>query len=548
MFVTNGVRALAVASAIALSGCSILNPYVRAPQLDAKASGQGTDFTRIENVIEAAEAQRVKYYAAVSERAKLRNSLPLVLLPLSSIALYRGITTSTDAGRRNVLQLGILGAAFYGTGSFYLAAPRERLYLAGVAALNCAIHAVEPLLVGKTGYAQFAADLPQMDAALGQVEFVQRELEGLAARATPGSTTAMLAQAQARAAEALVARAREISTAAHTLDGRINNAGPDLRSVLQNIVVQVDRQIEATEQDPAAVLRAVGGLAGIGANLAHVSALQIGEVGKASVSRAGEDKAQSKEDPVAGEIDRALGRLKTAGDTLQDKMFKVAAYTAKVTDTVKNTTRLEGCTVEDVASEMAISPAGDSFTLKTGIAQVFRVRGNSGVPGAALVGAVPDANALEVTNSVEGNVLVVRALQKSAVTRPDQVTLEFTANERTNSARRQVTLRLDPNDAPKSGAAAAAGKKDETQTPAKPAARHIAPDDAKIGPSGGDPKSEYETKVLTVGKLKEIQKKLGVFVDGFFGPQTREAIKQHEDSDAPTGVLTPELAEKILNG
>ncbi|MDA8109985.1 MAG: hypothetical protein M0015_15340, partial [Betaproteobacteria bacterium] len=107
---------------------------------------------------------------------------------------------------------------------------------------------------------------------------------------------------------------------------------------------------------------------------------------------------------------------------------------------------------------------------------------------------------------------------------------------------------LDPNDAPKSGAAAAAGKKDETQTPAKPAARHIAPDDAKIGPSGGDPKSEYETKVLTVGKLKEIQKKLGVFVDGFFGPQTREAIKQHEDSDAPTGVLTPELAEKILNG
>lgn len=174
------------------SGCTtLLDPYVRDTKLDDASSSLGAGVDRLEKVVEAAEAQRTAYYRAVSERAKLRNALPMVLLPLGALTLYRGITTGTDAGRRDVLLFGLLGAAVYATGNAYLAAPRERIYLGGVLALSCAIHAVEPYLAAKGGYDSFKTDLPQLDLAVEQVEYLRRQIAELRPQVPAGNVAAL---------------------------------------------------------------------------------------------------------------------------------------------------------------------------------------------------------------------------------------------------------------------------------------------------------------------------------------------------------------------
>ena len=84
-----------VCLAVATSGCSLLNPYVRAPELDAggpSAAGlpasSASQNGALVNAVTAAAAQRTAYYNAVGDRAKLRNGLPVVLIPLSAFALY----------------------------------------------------------------------------------------------------------------------------------------------------------------------------------------------------------------------------------------------------------------------------------------------------------------------------------------------------------------------------------------------------------------------------------------------------------------------------
>jgi len=522
--------------ALSCVGCtSLLNPYVRDAKLDAASSTQGVGVDRLANAIEAAEAQRAAYYSAVGDRAKLRNALPMVLLPLSAVTLYRGITTTTDAGRRLVLELGILGAAVYSTSNSYLSAPRERIYLAGTLALSCAIHAVEPYLAAKPDYAAFKRDLPALESATEQVNYLRRELIVLRNQLPAGNgNIAPLAESQTNVAEALAARARTIASTARKLDAQIGNAAGDFRFAVQRITDQVDRQIEATDQDPSAVLRAAGGLAKVGAELANVSALRLNAVGVDLNA-----KSQSKGDTATARTIRALDELADANNRLMELMSAVASFNSTVLNSIKNASRLDSCTVAEVANELIISPSDDSVALKTGIAQVFRVRGTSGIPDAALVGAIGDSSdatkdAVKIlSKTVDGNVLVVRVLQEKAVEGNKQATLEFSANERTSGTRKLVILTLD---------AGGTAKPVAVKAPA-PAAQG-----GDVGPKNADPASNYETKVLTVDKLKQVQKKLGVSVDGVFGPKTRKAIKDFQGGANPDDHLTPELVDKILIG
>lgn len=122
------------------SGCSLLNPYVRASELDASPITPS-----LVDAVAVAQAQRKAYYGAVSDRAKLRNGLPLVLVPLGAAAAYKGLVG--DAGestRKLLLKEGLVGASLFGLGSHFTSTTREQTYLAGAKALSCAIYASSP--------------------------------------------------------------------------------------------------------------------------------------------------------------------------------------------------------------------------------------------------------------------------------------------------------------------------------------------------------------------------------------------------------------------
>ena len=129
-----------LASLVFSSGCTLLDPYVRAKELDTTSPAPS-----LAEAMAAAQAQRKAYYGAVSERAKLRNGLPVLLIPLSAAALYKGFAgDSGEATRRLLLKEVLVGASIFSLGSYFTSTSREQIYLAGTKALSCAIYATSP--------------------------------------------------------------------------------------------------------------------------------------------------------------------------------------------------------------------------------------------------------------------------------------------------------------------------------------------------------------------------------------------------------------------
>jgi hypothetical protein len=497
------------------SGCaSLLDPFIRADELKNLSAKDVAKAGGLEKVAVAAEKQREAYYAAISDRAKLRNSLPLVLLPLTAIALYRGATVSTDAGRDVVLQLGLLGAAYYGTANWYLSSPRERIYLEGTLALSCAIHAAGPYLAVSSMQADVAKNLPKLKQAVVSADYLQQRLailmqkkqeEAKASKKPVGDTvTTVLAESQIENTKALVARGDAIAKVADGLQGQALAMPSKLHKAVDDIVLEVNKQIAATEPEPGAVLRAASGLGTTAAGFAHISALKLDAVGKDAAPAV----AQSA-DKADLAIAAALDELKKANDELMKLMADVAAYTSTITEAVKNAANLDTCKVTDITKEITITPAGGVHLLRTGVPYTISAIAAVGTPRAVPGGSASNVKVTEKTAVAGWQVYEV--LQEKPAGSALQVPLMFYV-ERTG-ARKEVVFTLDTQAAPKTEAP-------KTETPKTESPKN-APKDSDVPPKNAQ--SDYEKK-MTVGDLKKVQKALNVKVDGAFGPETRGAL------------------------
>jgi peptidoglycan hydrolase-like protein with peptidoglycan-binding domain len=515
------VRAVCLALIVSFtaSGCSsLLDPYIRVKELKELSAKDTAKPGGLEKVAIAAEKQREGYYAAISDRAKLRNSLPLVLLPLTAMALYRGATVSTDAGRDLVLQLGLLGAAYYGTANWYLSSPRERIYLEGTLALSCAIHVAGPYLAVAPMQDEVAKNLPKLKQAVASADYLQQRLAILMQRKEAaakssgkpvGATiTTAVVDSQIEITKALVTRGDAIAKIADSLQGQALTMAGNLRKTVDDIVLEVNKQIAATEPEPGAVLRAASGLGTAAAGFAHISALKLDAVGKDATGT-----AAFSADPMDAAIGAALDDLKKANDELMKVMADVAAYTGTIAEAVKNAGKLDTCKVTDITKEITITPVGDAHVLRTGEPYTISAIAAVGTPRAVPGGSASNVKVTEKTAVAGWQVYEV--LQDKPAASAMQVPLMFYV-ERTG-ARKEVVFVLDTRAAaktetPKTETPKQEGQKPETKAP---------PKDSDVPPKNAQ--SDYEKK-MTVGDLKKVQKALNIKVDGAFGPLTRGAI------------------------
>lgn len=529
---------------LALSGCmTLIDPYVRSPKLDESAVK-----STLPEAIAAVEAQRRAYYDAVSERAKLRNGLPLALVPLGAAALYKGFTgDGGDSTRRLLVKEGLVGAGLFGLGSQYTSTTREQIYLSGAKALSCSIYAMTPYLTLDTLGAGISNEkLLAYTRQIAKLEAEQRALKTL--RDMPGADSLFRADVDLVLAQAGVSlpAARQALNQATTTRATLDDAGARLRAVTETLVGEVNWQLSRLEPDPASILTLVDGLPATAKRFAPGGSFTPPQ--RATVA-------------AAHGNDATIARVRQFIDDLV-QLDQDTAATLLAVDQIAQRARvvppLSSCQVAALQGQIEVS--GESTTpMKVNERRQYVVRSTAGIPSVEWTGTVHPN--VEMSKTVAGETLLISVLYKEAADGIDEVTLEAS----TRVAKKAFTITLAastpvaaarssnpgrgtakptgdtqkkaegekkpgarPDTSVKKAEAAAETKKDpvphvtETTRDLVPApAAASAPDPTAAG-------NEVEVGVLANGgqRLKLLQTKLGVPPTGQFDAATREAIRK----------------------
>ena len=362
------LRSVAVGLVVlSLSGCSIFNPHVSpdmpppyfppAPeqgQVKGEEQGGQADGPQYAGgVVEAfdyAHAWQEEYYGAVGNDFLLRSLTVVPVVGAAAAALVLGITSSSP---NVVAALSVGGAAALGTSLYLQSAPRQRVYLEGYKAINCAIAATGPYVMPTTEFEQFQTDLSTLRTKREELTAALNEAE-----LTLGSGD----EAVIAAKEAL-SRAATVGGNGQILSNRIANAGRNLTAKVDDIAAQVSRQITETEPDAQAITSLVSGLSGVTSIFGVAPPPPAEPPPPTGVTPQAFDQATDL---------RAKTRdLVLATDLVNERV--VAADKA-----VEELGVLEACVPGDVVPSLVIRPRVDLMPVKPGQVYVFSAEGGAG--------------------------------------------------------------------------------------------------------------------------------------------------------------------------
>jgi hypothetical protein len=390
----SAVGCAAIAAALTLNGCSLMNPHVT-PEMERPSARMGEiDFAGgTATAIDYANSWRTAYYDAVGDQSKLRNGMALVAIPAAATALYFGI--SGNSTRDVIAGLATGTAGMLGVGMFLESSDREKVYLAGSQALGCVILASSPLLVPQREFDRFRRDLDgtltdtEMTAP-NAVELQQRLLEGSlvgkiaktesALAKVDAVTTQMRAENMAQdpallAAQPMISAGRTlVSTAAATAGtadafvGRILSAEPTIIAQIDNVVAKVSMEIVKTEPNIASITQITGGLGSAAGRVATIPQPKPAEK-PATAPKSANDAhagADTRAAFLRGQLDQALDELEAATTELSSITARVRAFLAAQDDRAKLVGKVDACQLGDVGIGVTITPADSAVTLAPG--------------------------------------------------------------------------------------------------------------------------------------------------------------------------------------
>lgn len=396
--------AVALTVVLALSGCSLVNPYVVGSRTreDPETRQIVVVAGKTDLVAALAYAARVKdeYRGALSDQARLQAWLGIGLIALSAAALGLG---ATGAPAEWILGLGLTGAAGFGTATWLLNRPRQAAYVAGIKAVTCAEAAVTPLVPLnaaslETDLGTLSDQIPvverQIAVVAATVDRFEAVLAGLSATgrlAAPEHDDLLRdAKAELAATRSLVSSAETAYSSGADVASLVRSAGERLRVAIENIVATVDGIIVETQRDPQALTAIISGLGGTYKTLSTVPEALKGVRDEAARRFEAEGDVDAQ---VRAQRDQeTLNALKPlnerlAGElrTLRQESGRLSAARRKVAVVVNMVTRdapvkaLEGCGVKatDVVTALTIDPS-PPFELGKSAALGFVVKG--GVP------------------------------------------------------------------------------------------------------------------------------------------------------------------------
>lgn len=399
---------MVVVVALALVGCSLVNPYVIDRGVrEGRPPGEPIRDAAVVNPSQmtfeeaSAYAARVKqrYRDALGDQAKLQNWLGIGLVPLSAAAMGLGVS---GGHTKDILALGLAGAAGFGTVTWLSNRPRSAAYAAGIKAVTCAEQAVTPLALPElVPEGRFDGQLKNLSewirvvtkdipAVQASIERLERELGTLTvADRAPFTPLVDEARQEVTQARSLVASADAAYLTGSSLSQTVSGLGRRLAVVIDAIVATVDGLITDTQRDPQALATIVGSLGGAYGVLTTVPDPIKSTAAKKNGAAQGLTEDATRDRKAAAQVPEVvrqlheqlisdLTKLRSDSASLDAARVEVVAVIKSVSkdDALK---ALEGCGVKpgDVVTALVIDPAGPLPLPKSGTTG-FTVRG--GVP------------------------------------------------------------------------------------------------------------------------------------------------------------------------
>jgi len=445
-----------VAGAAALSGCaSVLSPQIVSPTLTGGPGGtqaaapvasapRNWQQPTVEEAVQMATALQGQYAQAVVEHGAVQPGLGTALIGLGAAGLFKSVTGGNPT---DIAGAGVLGSAGYLWGSNFASQPRQKVYLAGIRALNCAIQATRPWAMSDDDAQQMSSDLRsaseaatrlelllQSRAAANQPQDVLMETPGhpkpLGCGAKPAkcptasgpSATASgssqvnwqaecarwqadwLRQCSSLAPRQLTQRlmpapataeafqaAQTVLTSARTQIRQLGSAaalqqqaGGRLWGQTTEISARVSEEVMKTEPSLGAVLGSLSSLRDVAFRVSGSSLLAPASASAGS-AQSGPIKSAS-----AGESYRAaedMSEIDKARRQLVNATAKLAPWQMQLSAASQQTAaQVSACQVQVPAGSLQVDPDDTELSLGKGQQQVFYVLGGSGVPVGTVTG------------------------------------------------------------------------------------------------------------------------------------------------------------------
>jgi hypothetical protein len=401
--------------------------------------------------------------SAVRAETAFSNVLAVSLIPLSSVAMYKGITGGGHISEKWLSTAGLLGAGMYTYGTTFISKPRQRVYMAGAEALGCLILSSRPLLYSRADMESFKTDLLALNLAVSEVQFaVDLSISRVAARRaepidikttqscrtvpvtarklssdpswdelrTAYSEPVATRKCKSRVVEtqdgealraslddierSLKGYKDEILKAAllrangDRLIARIDNAGNLLREKAVAVQNQVNTEVMKTEPDIGAVLQSLGNLRALSSQIVGVVPPVAASSGSPTDGAVAE--FQSDKSKVPRKITRAVRAREEelAGlPTVINGMARLRAVQGRVQSRLSQAqalsalmSKLDACKFVAPANQLNLVPDVDEAVLLEGGSLSFIVSGGTGAPMAQVAGM--GANKVKVKVDVSG--------------------------------------------------------------------------------------------------------------------------------------------------
>jgi len=530
----NRVLLLSLCVVLLTSGCAGITHFHTKPTVSAH--GLGT--TEIQKAAQDTLNQWMAYQSALSNRSVARNSMPVVLVPLAAMATYRGITTTTDAGRRLVLKMGLAGATMFGIGNITLSGPRDAIYAEGMRALACTYSAISPFLQPTKNLSDFSTYVGMLRGNLERVQAARHALAGevdAQLRWIPDHELVREANNELRKAERLRDQAMRVHRMGQRVLAQSGSIAGAVSTKLLEIQSIVSVQLEKAEPDPALIMKAIDGLLTVGAQIAHVPSL----TGKISVPGG---EAGAPQDAGADQAALAKQRLREAYRTLEREVDALVMNMAMVSElggeilrNQKESSPLGKCVVATVASGFSVSPGDAELQLALGQMRSFVVRAGVGRPHVRDLGPHHQSEGSPIKIEEERDIgeLAFKVTYVKKIAGIEDAQLLFSDGAARDPATKTVTLKLvdAPADAQKPAPKVPpSGAKPGVPSPkVSPVAapKPVVKPAPKDGPKPAEP-APAAAKVPPVAPPKPVEK-----------PVIKEEVKPVEAPPAPTTTLGP---------
>lgn len=451
-----GVPLCIVSSALVVLGaCTTIDPvFVSEPLMISNYAKHEKDekdkagvyYGDLPAVIDEVNRLRFDLMSAVRKEVALPNGIGAALIPLSAVAMYRGLTANGGFDEKWLAAAGLIGASAYAYGATLVSKPRTRIYLAGVDALSCTLLAFTPFLYRsedvdsdprglrpalRTLGERMAAAQVALDQSLEHLTSRQAELANAAIApaktvcsdvtpsishigtgqdpqppgrsvcrqipakdkiaAAPYLAAVQQVRQTLRGFEKEVAKAAVVHEDGTRLLRRIEGAGQELREKAIGIQTKMAIEIHKTEPDLGAILMSLGSLRGIGYQIS-------GAQGLAQQPRRRDDavKAESLETKPSTEVVDAemtqanVSAAAQAIDALRGAVGPVREHVQLAAASSEQTAKIAHCRIVLPTNQLAIVPDVEEVVLAAGGSQAFIVSGGTGAPLAELAGAGTD--------------------------------------------------------------------------------------------------------------------------------------------------------------